>query len=63
MKGVVTNACSSLATAAAVGELAGVSEGPRCVFKFSMTDATRHISGIKMGSEVNIVMEVERLWD
>ena len=49
--------------AAEVGELVETSADARWVFNISITDATRHINGIKMGSEVNVDAEAEGLWD
>ncbi len=58
----LTNACSSLTIAAAIGEFAGVSEDDIRVFKNSMTDATLHINGIITGSEVDVGMAVDGAW-
>ncbi len=58
----LTNACSSLMIAAAIGEFAGVSEDDIRVFKHSMTDATLHINGIITGSEVNDGMAEDGAW-
>jgi hypothetical protein len=55
-------AFSSLATAAAVVELVGVSEDARCAFRYSMTDATLHINGIKIGSEVEAGAAIDVEW-
>ena len=63
IQGTLTNACSSLVTATIVGELADVSDDEICVFRYSMIEATLHISGIKMGSEDDVGTSVDEACD